>query len=156
MLLNLAWIDSEPCSPIIPKPVFHPFIHGTMCASRKCIFGSTVALGIFHDRNSWSTLYFLLCRCTCIYMCFTFSVRWTWLPTKAPLQYAIITQLFLRGVKSDYLSGCMNDTRPLSLFLQGCVCKRMSAGDCYNCGLLTAFPLHNYHCATILSCREPT
>ena len=36
---------------------------------------------------------------------------------------------------------------------------QMSAGDCYNCGLLTkalVFPfVITYHCASILSCRGP-
>ena len=36
--LNLAWMDSAPCSPRRPNPTYVLFGHGTVCSSSMCIF----------------------------------------------------------------------------------------------------------------------
>ena len=36
--LNLAWMDSAPCSPRRPNPTYVLFAHGTVCSSSMCIF----------------------------------------------------------------------------------------------------------------------
>ena len=43
LLKYILWMLSAPCSPRKPHPTLHFLINGTICSSRKCIFGNTVA-----------------------------------------------------------------------------------------------------------------
>ena len=43
--LKRAWIDSAPCSPIIPRPTLHFWMNGTIWSSNICSFGMTVLSG---------------------------------------------------------------------------------------------------------------
>ena len=36
-LIRWAWMDSAPCSPIMPAPILHIFSHGMTCSSKMCI-----------------------------------------------------------------------------------------------------------------------
>ena len=51
-VLNLAWIDSAPCSPKRPNPACQFRAHSRVWSSRKCIFGVIEASGN-DTRNSW-------------------------------------------------------------------------------------------------------
>lgn len=49
--VNLAWMDSAPCSPSRPNPTWKDFAHGTAWSSNTCIFMGTVAWGKDSRKN---------------------------------------------------------------------------------------------------------
>ena len=55
-VLNLACIDSAPCSPIIPKPTPCAQIQSYVWSSSKCIFTGTVAVGNVERKKSMKLL----------------------------------------------------------------------------------------------------
>ena len=53
--LNLAWIDSSPCSPRRPKPTWLVFAHCRVWSSNRCILIGTVASGYVSRKKAMNS-----------------------------------------------------------------------------------------------------